>query len=115
MGARPGFDAANAFHRQHTLPRQKLGVFLGVNVVGDDGEIDARPKLSRELVYERRLARTHRTGNANSVRPGKIVGEHWACLLCAASRSICHSTTAKYFGEVCDSRGERQAIIARAK
>src|SRR5271170_2246658 len=29
-------------------------------------------------------------------------------------RSMCHATAAKYCGEVCDRRGERQAISARA-
>src|SRR5271156_3469819 len=81
------FDAANTFRGQPALTHQKSGIFRGVNVVGAESEIDARPKLARELVNERSLAGTDWSGNANAVRSGGISGEHRAGLLCAVRRS----------------------------
>ena len=42
MGAAAGFDAAHAFQGQHAAAAQKFGVLLGVDVVGDDGNLVTR-------------------------------------------------------------------------
>ena len=66
MGAAAGLDAADALGRQCALPHQKLGVLLGVDVVGDDRQIDRRPQLAAERIHQRGLAAADRPGDADA-------------------------------------------------
>src|SRR5271157_3819860 len=66
MRAGAGFDAADAFGGEHALAEEEFGVFAGVNVVGDDSEIGARPEAAAQAIHERRFARANRTCNANT-------------------------------------------------
>jgi hypothetical protein len=39
MGTSTRFNAANPLWLQHPSPRQELGIFLGVDVIGHNGQL----------------------------------------------------------------------------
>ncbi len=56
MRAAAGLDAEDAIGRKRAGARQELGVLLGVDVVGDRGDVVAVAQLLAERVHQRRLA-----------------------------------------------------------
>ena len=65
---RAGLDADDALHGQRAAPVQELRVFLGVDVVGDDGELVAVAQPFAEGVDQRRFAGAHGSGDSESKR-----------------------------------------------
>ena len=62
--AAAGLDADDALQRQHLAAGQELGVLAGVDVVGDDGQVDLGPERPAEPLDQRRLARADRPADA---------------------------------------------------
>src|SRR5262249_40353329 len=72
--ARTRLDTDDSFQRQGLAAGQELGVFLGVDVIGDDGEIELRPERATEPLDQRRLARAHRPADTHSKYPAARSG-----------------------------------------
>ena len=66
-------DRANALGRQRVVPHQKLGVFPGEDVVGDDAKLVTIAKRAAQREKERRLAAADRPADADRERPRAIV------------------------------------------
>src|SRR4051794_36205739 len=58
-------DAANTFWRQRTLAEQKFSIFLGINIVGDYGQIIARPQLFTQPINQSCFTTANRASNPN--------------------------------------------------
>ena len=74
MRAAAGLDADDPLDGQHLAAREELGVLVGVDVVGDDREVDLGPEGAAERLDQGRLAGADRPGHADGVdlarRPG---------------------------------------------
>ena len=55
MGAGARFHFANVLRRQCALPQKKFGVFLRLDIVGDDCEAVLGPEALTEAIYKCRL------------------------------------------------------------
>ena len=66
MGATAGFHPENAVFFQRLVAQQKLGIFPGVNVVGDHRQIVVLAQGRAQLAQQRRFARAHRAPHANA-------------------------------------------------
>ena len=66
--AAAGLDAHDAVLRQRLQARQHHGVFLGVDVVGDDGDRELVAQRLAELFGQRRLAGADRPADADAKR-----------------------------------------------
>ena len=63
MGTAAGFDTTDALRRQGTGLGEELGILLGVDVIGDDRQLQAITQAQAEGLHQGRLAGTHRTGH----------------------------------------------------
>ena len=63
MGTSTRFNAANAFGLEHPSPRQELGIFLGVDVIGHHSQLEPVAELTTEGLHQSRFAGTNRSGN----------------------------------------------------
>jgi len=68
MRAAAGLDAHAALGRQGARPDQNARVLLGVDVVGDGGDVERVVETLAELLNERRLARADRPADADPER-----------------------------------------------
>ena len=68
MRAAAGLDPDDALRRQRLGARQELRVLLGVDVVGDDGDLVAVAHMLAQAVDERGLARADRAADADAQR-----------------------------------------------
>ena len=66
MRAAAGLDADDALFRQRLQAHQHHGVFLGVDIVGDDGDGKLIAQRLAELFGERRLSGTDRAADADA-------------------------------------------------
>ena len=66
--AAAGFDGEDALGRQASAAGQDLRVLAGVDVVGDDGQVDARVERARQAFDQRRLAGADRSADADTYR-----------------------------------------------
>jgi hypothetical protein len=60
MRTAPGFDAQNAVLRQRSPAREKLGILLGKDVIGDHRQAHVITQTAAERFDKRRLSRPHR-------------------------------------------------------
>ena len=63
-----GLDADNAVRLKRLITLQEFGVLLGVDVVGDHGEIVARPQFLAQTEDQCRLAGTDGSANSDAHR-----------------------------------------------
>ena len=63
MGTSTRFNAANPLWLQNSSPRQKLGIFLGIDVIGHNSQLEAVAEPTAESLNQSRFAGTHRSGN----------------------------------------------------
>ena len=68
MRAAAGLDADDALRRQRAGAGQELGILLGVDVVGDDGDVVAVAHVLAEAIDQRRLAGADRPADADAKR-----------------------------------------------
>ncbi len=68
MRAAAGLHAEDAIGRERAGAGEKLGVFLGVDVVGDRGDVVAVAQPLAERIHERGLAGADRPADADSQR-----------------------------------------------
>jgi hypothetical protein len=61
-------DADDPLWLERTGTGEKLGVFLGVDVVGDGGDVVALAEALAECIHQRRLAGADRPANADAQR-----------------------------------------------
>jgi hypothetical protein len=66
MGAPSSLNAHNAFDGQGLGANQKLGIFLGVDVVGDDCNFKAIAQGFAQCINQGGFAGTNRASHANS-------------------------------------------------
>ena len=71
--AAAGFHADDAVGRQHALAQQKLGVFAGVDVVGDDGERDLVLEPLAQAENAHRFSGTYRAAHTEAERTSGCV------------------------------------------
>src|SRR5262249_10271927 len=60
-----GLDPEHALLRQDAAPDQELGVFLGIDVVGDHGHVEAVAEPEAQSLDQRRLARPYRAADSD--------------------------------------------------
>ena len=68
MRAAAGLDADDALGRERAGARQELGVLLGVDVVGDDGDVVVVAHRLAQALDQRGLARADRAADADAQR-----------------------------------------------
>ena len=66
MRAAAGLDADDALLGQRPAAHQELGVLLGVDVVGDDGDVVAVAQALAQRIDQRGLARADGAGDADA-------------------------------------------------
>jgi hypothetical protein len=91
--ATAGLDAHDAVGGQRALADQELGVLLGVDVVGDDAHIHARPKPLAQAIHQGRLSATHRTRDSNSKCPHVILLRTKSIVARAAAPQLVRKST----------------------
>jgi hypothetical protein len=64
--AAASLNSDDPFERENFAPREELGIFVRVNVVRDDCEVNFGPELAAESLNECRFAGTNRTGDPQS-------------------------------------------------
>jgi hypothetical protein len=64
--AAAGFHPEDAIRRERLVAHQELGVFLGVDVVGDRGDVVALAQRLAQGQRERGLARAYRPADADA-------------------------------------------------
>jgi hypothetical protein len=65
MGAASGFDSQNAVLRERAPAREKLGILLGKDVVGDYRQAHMIAQTEAEGFDQRGLSRPHRPADTN--------------------------------------------------
>ena len=68
MRAAAGLDAGDALGRERAGAHQVLGVPLGVDVVGDGGDLETAAQPLAQGVHQRGLARADRAADADTQR-----------------------------------------------
>ena len=68
MRATAGLDAEDPLRRKRAGLDQNAGVLLGVDVVGDGGDIELVAQALAKLLHERRLAGADRAADADAKR-----------------------------------------------
>ena len=71
----PRLHADDPLQREHFAAGEELGVFVRVDVVGDDGQIDFGPQVAAQPFDDGRFARADRPGDADRERPPRGAGE----------------------------------------
>jgi hypothetical protein len=66
MRAASGFDADDTIRGQGLHAHQGLGILLGIDVVGDDGDRETLPHRLAELFRQRRLAGADRPADPDA-------------------------------------------------
>ena len=68
MRTAAGLDADDPLRRKRPGLDQNAGVLLGVDVVGDGGDVELVAQALAKLLHERRLAGTDRAADADAQR-----------------------------------------------
>src|SRR5579863_10149715 len=89
MRAPTRFDAEDPFGRKASAPREDQSIFLGVDVVSDDGQIDSRMECASQALDERGLPGSDGTtdSDAKRVHDTNILPGSNACRIASISHS----------------------------
>ena len=94
--AAAGLNADNPFQGQNLASREELGVFMGVDIISDDCNVDFRPELLAEPFHHRGFPRADGAGHAQgegiaagSCVPGRAGTSHVVKIVRMVMRLIC--------------------------